>query len=148
MTATARRDLLERLQRQGPHPGEKAIYQPIDELPECASWKIVRSDSKARVELMAQVIEDVGLPAAVAPNPPTYLDIGCNTGYFCDRIRRLGFYTEVWTWSKAMSRLPKSWMLTSVRDTLATSSKTLLIISSRHKVASLMSRRRLRSFNG
>jgi SAM-dependent methyltransferase len=94
MTATARRDLLERLQRQGPHPGEKAIYQPIDELPECVDWKIVRPDSKARVELMVQLIEDAGLPAAVAPNPATYLDIGCNTGYFCDRIRRLGFYTE------------------------------------------------------
>jgi SAM-dependent methyltransferase len=94
MTAAAQRDLLERLQRQGPHPGEKAIYQPIDELPECAGWKIVRPDSKARAELMVQLIDDAGLPAAVAPNPATYLDIGCNTGYFCDRIRRLGFYTE------------------------------------------------------
>jgi SAM-dependent methyltransferase len=94
MIATARRDLLERLQRQGPHPGEKAIYQPIDELPECAGWKLVRPDSKARVELMVQLIKDSGLPATVAPNSATYLDVGCNTGYFCDRIRRLGFYTE------------------------------------------------------
>jgi SAM-dependent methyltransferase len=43
---------------------------------------------------MVKLIEEAGLLAAVAPNSPTYLDIGCNTGYFCDRIRCLGFYTE------------------------------------------------------
>ncbi len=94
LTEAARHDLIERLQRQAPYPGEKAIYQPIDELPECATWKVVRPDSKARADLMVRLIKEVGLPAAVAPNPATYLDIGCNTGYFCDRIQRLGFYTE------------------------------------------------------
>lgn len=94
LTEVARHDLIERLQRQAPHPGEKAIYQPIDELPECAAWKVVRPDSKARADLMVRLIKEAGLPAAVAPNPATYLDIGCNTGYFCDRIQRLGFYTE------------------------------------------------------
>jgi thymidine kinase/SAM-dependent methyltransferase len=94
MTEAARRDLLERLERQPPHPGEKAIYQPVDELPECASWKIVRPDSKVRVDLMSSLIREMDLPGAVAPNPATYLDVGCNTGYFCDRIRRLGFYAE------------------------------------------------------
>jgi SAM-dependent methyltransferase len=94
MKETARRDLLDRLERQPPHPGEKALYQPIDELPECASWRIVRPDSKVRVDLMTRLIREIGLPGAVAPNHATYLDVGCNTGYFCDRIRRLGFYAE------------------------------------------------------
>ncbi len=94
MTEVARRDLLERLQRQPPYPGEQALYQPIDELPECATWRIVRPDSKVRVNIMSYMIREMGLPEAVAPNPATYLDVGCNTGYFCDRIRRLGFYAE------------------------------------------------------
>jgi SAM-dependent methyltransferase len=94
MTDAARRDLLERLQRQPPHPGEKAIYQPVDELPECARWKVVRPDSKVRADVMLRLIREARLPEAVAPNPATYLDIGCNTGYFCGRIRQLGFYAE------------------------------------------------------
>lgn len=94
MAALARQDLLDRLQKQTPYPGEKSIYQPVDELPECADWKVVRPDSKARVNLMSQVIREVGLPESVAPNVATYLDVGCNTGYFCDQMRRLGFYSE------------------------------------------------------
>jgi len=94
MTEAARREVLTLLEQQPPHPGEKAIYQPVDELAECAQWTIVRSDSKARADVMSRVIREAGLPEAVAPNLATYLDIGCNTGYFCDRIRRLGFYAE------------------------------------------------------
>ncbi len=94
MVEIARRDLLERLERQPPHPGEKAIYQPIDGLPECASWKIVRPDSKTRADLMSGVIREMKLPEVCAPSAATYLDIGCNTGYFCNRIRHLGFYAE------------------------------------------------------
>jgi thymidine kinase len=78
MVVIARRDLLDRLERQPPHPGEKAIYQPIDELPECASWKIVRPDSKTRVDLMSRLISEMGLPKSVAPSPATYLDVFSN----------------------------------------------------------------------
>jgi SAM-dependent methyltransferase len=94
MMDVARRDLLERLRRQAPHPGEKAIYQPIDELPETADWKIVRPDSKARADVMVKVIQEAGLPGNLGPTAASYVDVGCNTGYFCDRIRRLGFYSE------------------------------------------------------
>lgn len=94
MTEAARKELLDRLQKQPPHPGEKAIYQPVDELPECADWKVVRPDSKARVEVMKRIVEEVGLTKQDGPEQPTYLDIGCNTGYFCHRMRQLGFYAE------------------------------------------------------
>lgn len=90
----ARRDLLERLRRQAPYPGEAAIYQPVDELPECTNWKIVRPDSKARADVMVDLIKEAGLPGKLGPNAASYLDLGCNTGYFCDRIRRVGFYSE------------------------------------------------------
>lgn len=90
----ARVDLLERLQRQTPHPGEKSIYQPIDELPECADWNVVRPDSKARADIMARVIAETIVLQPNTPKPPTYLDIGCNTGYFCNRMCHLGFFVE------------------------------------------------------
>ena len=94
MADAARREILERLERQPPHPGEKAIYQPVDELPECADWKVVRPDSKARAEVMSKIMQELGLPGLLAPKPATYLDIGCNTGYFCHRMRQLGFFAE------------------------------------------------------
>src|SRR4029450_6130818 len=128
MTATAKRDLLQRLQLQGPHPGEKAIYQPIDELPECAGWKVVRPDSKARAELMVQLIEDAGLPAAVAPNPATIWMSVVIRATFAIAFDASDFIPKVWTSSKLISRLPKFWMLTSARDTLATSFNALFII--------------------
>jgi SAM-dependent methyltransferase len=93
-TEAVRRDLLERLQRQAPHPGQKSIYQPIDEIPECLNWNVVRPDSKARADLMVRLIREAGLPQAVGQRAATYMDIGCNTGYFCNRIYQLGFYTE------------------------------------------------------
>lgn len=93
-TEAARRDVLQCLQRQAPHPGEKSIYQPIDEIPECVDWNVVRPDSKARADLMVRLIREEGLPQAVGQRPATYVDIGCNTGYFCNRIYQLGFYTE------------------------------------------------------
>ena len=44
MMAEARRDVIDRLKRQGPYPGEEAIYQPV-ELEECSGWKVLRPDS-------------------------------------------------------------------------------------------------------
>jgi 2-polyprenyl-3-methyl-5-hydroxy-6-metoxy-1,4-benzoquinol methylase len=43
---------------------------------------------------MSRLIREVRLPEAAAPSPAAYLDVGCNTGYFCDRIWRLGFDAE------------------------------------------------------
>lgn len=94
MQAGVRSELLERLQRQGPYPGEKALYQPIDEFEECADWRLLRPDSKARVELMTRVIKETGVLTATEGRTPTYLDVGCNTGYFCHQMHRLGFFAE------------------------------------------------------
>lgn len=90
MTRDARCEILERLERQEPHPGEKAIYQPV-ELDECSDWKVLRPDSQARFRLMTHVLHEAGIQGE---SPATYLDVGCNTGYFCHHMRRLGFYAE------------------------------------------------------
>ena len=94
MKADVRSELLERLQRQGPYPGEKALYQPIAEFEECADWRLLRPDSKARVDLMTRVIKETGVLASTPGRTPTYLDVGCNTGYFCHHMHGLGFFAE------------------------------------------------------
>ena len=82
----AKREVVERLERGAPYPGKKWIYQPV-ELEECADWKVIRHDSGTRFELISDICRDQGLPQAHS----TYLDVGCNTGYFCNRMAGLGF---------------------------------------------------------
>lgn len=84
-------DVLQRLERQPPYPGEKAIYQPV-ELDECSSWRVLRPDSARRLELVTRILGELGLVGPGGEEPLTYLDVGCNTGYFCHHLRRLGFH--------------------------------------------------------
>jgi len=93
MVAEARQEILDRLERQDPYPGEQAIYQPV-EFQECSGWRVLRPDTDARVELMASVFGELGLPDQGPTGQATYLDVGSNTGYLCHRIRRLGFFVE------------------------------------------------------
>lgn len=86
LRADAKREVVERLERGSPYPGKKCIYQPV-ELEECADWEVIRDDSDTRFDLISKICRDQGLPQAHT----TYLDVGCNTGYFCNRMTRLGF---------------------------------------------------------
>ena len=86
LRADAEREVVERLERGIPYPGEKWIYQPV-ELRGCADWKVVREDTGRRFDLISDVCRRQGLPEAHS----TYLDVGCNTGYFCNRMAHLGF---------------------------------------------------------
>jgi len=91
LTAEARAEIIERLERQPPYPGEKALYQPV-ELDECSSWRVLRVDSALRMALLGDVLEEVA--ATDGSRPATYLDIGCNTGYFCRAAARLGLVSQ------------------------------------------------------
>ena len=91
LTGQARVEILARLERQAPYPGEKALYQPI-ELEECASWRVLRVDSARRRELMRNVIGEVGSRDGVRLS--TYIDVGCNTGYFCRAAAQLGLVSQ------------------------------------------------------
>lgn len=93
LTTAARAEIVERLERQPPYPGETTIYQPVG-LAECADWKVLRTDSAKRVELMTRVVRSLGLPGERPNGRATYLDVACNTGYFCRAFRELGFYSE------------------------------------------------------
>jgi SAM-dependent methyltransferase len=99
VTAEARRDIVDRLERGAPYPGDKTIYQPV-ELEECADWWCLRPDSEKRFEILTRVLRDAGLVADPELERPewssvTYVDVGCNTGFFCSRAReQFGFYVE------------------------------------------------------
>jgi SAM-dependent methyltransferase/thymidine kinase len=85
-----RREIVQRLQDQEPYPGEKTLYQPVD-LPETAGWQVIRADSSKRVQLMTAIAREQELLDRTAPKT-SYLDLGCNTGYFCESLSRAGSY--------------------------------------------------------
>lgn len=92
--AEARQDIRALLERPAAYLGEKQLYQPI-ELEEYADWIVVRPDSQRRMEIITQVLRDNGLlPDVESRGRVTYLDIGCNTGFFCHHLRKLGFHAE------------------------------------------------------
>lgn len=86
LQAHAKADVVDLLRRNGPQPGKECIYQPI-ELPECRGWDVLRGDSRRRFEIMRDKCTREGLPGVHS----TFLDVGCNTGFFCHQMYRAGF---------------------------------------------------------
>ena len=85
----AKTEIIDCLQQGRPYPGTKTSYQPI-ELPECRKWRVNRDDSDRRLEIMRSTCTDEGLPQAYS----NYLDIGCNTGFFCCGMAQTGFTSK------------------------------------------------------
>ena len=79
-------EIVRRLRRSPPNPGEECIYQPI-ELPECSGWNVIRGDSQKRFRIIRDICAGEGLPGMHS----TYLDVGCNTGFFCHQMYKAGF---------------------------------------------------------
>ena len=86
MKDIAEKHIVSQLVMNEPHPKKKFIYQPV-ELPICKTWEVIRKDSILRFELIKDAFSRVGLPACQS----NYLDIGCNTGFFCYKMSRAGF---------------------------------------------------------
>jgi SAM-dependent methyltransferase len=76
-----------------PHRGHRALYQPV-EIPECTDWSISRPDSHARAEIVASTLKEFDLIGQRSHSHPTYLDIGCSTGFFCNRFQQMGMYAK------------------------------------------------------
>ena len=88
LTNDARARVIDLLRQGGPHPGKEWTYQPV-ELPECRLWRVVRTDTEDRFRILIELCARGGLPNAHS----TYLDVGCNTGFFCHRMSRAGFHS-------------------------------------------------------
>jgi SAM-dependent methyltransferase len=89
----ARESIVQSLRDEHPFPGEEALYQPIG-LPEVENWRLARWDTERRAAAMIDVLADLGLYPNGLGLSPTYLDIGCNTGFFCDYLAKLGFRSK------------------------------------------------------
>ncbi|MBB1491127.1 hypothetical protein H5395_06190 [Paracoccus sp. MC1854] len=89
LQAMARTHLRDRLVATAPSPGTPEIYQPIDaDFPEFAGLNPIRADSAIRAGIMAEfVARHLDLQDA---GQKSYIDIGCNSGFFCKRMADLG----------------------------------------------------------
>jgi SAM-dependent methyltransferase/thymidine kinase len=90
LAAAARQEIVDRLERETPYPGERVIYQPV-EIEECADWQVLRPDSERRAAVMIEALSSLELTAR-PPGRLSYLDVGCNTGFFCHTLQRVGFH--------------------------------------------------------
>lgn len=89
----ARRQIIIDLREQDPFPGEDALYQPVD-FPEFAEWRLARPDTPLRAKVVLDTALELGVVPGVAGRLPTYLDVGCNTGFFCDYFASHGFVAK------------------------------------------------------
>jgi SAM-dependent methyltransferase len=93
MAEEAQKQIVEYLREELPHRGKEALYQPV-ELPECNDWPVSRPDSQARADIVLHILDEVGLLDNNRAGNPTYIDIGCSTGFFCSALQRHGFYAN------------------------------------------------------
>jgi SAM-dependent methyltransferase len=86
----AKMTIVKCLRDEHPYPGEDALYQPV-EIAELRNWRLARWDTHARAEAVAGVAADLDVTREALGGSATYLDLGCNTGLFCDYLARQGF---------------------------------------------------------
>jgi SAM-dependent methyltransferase len=89
----AKATIAECLREEHPFPGEDALYQPV-EIPELRDWRLARWDSLGRAEAVADTLADLDVSRNALGGSATYLDVGCNTGLFCDYFARRGFRSK------------------------------------------------------
>jgi SAM-dependent methyltransferase len=90
LAAEARETIVRLLREEHPFPGEDALYQPVG-LDEVENWRLARWDTLERAKAMIETLAELGLDASTLGPSPSYLDVGCNTGFFCDAMAAQGF---------------------------------------------------------
>lgn len=71
-----------------PFPGELRTYQPFYGI-DMHDWSLVRADSPERLDIIIQAVARARLTDTT--RQPSYLDLGCCSGFFCDGMNGLGF---------------------------------------------------------
>jgi SAM-dependent methyltransferase len=88
-------EIADLLRAEHPYPGEEVLYQPV-ELPAFREWRLARWDTIGRADAMNRVLTERGIGVFGESSGPqlTYLDVGCNTGLFCDYFARRGYVAK------------------------------------------------------
>ena len=75
-----------------PFPGELHTYQPFFGV-DMRNWSLVRGDSTARLDIILRAVEKTEVQDILtdANRQPSYLDLGCCSGFFCDGMTTTGF---------------------------------------------------------
>ena len=76
-----------------PFPGELHTYQPFYDV-EMQGWELVRADSPQRLEIILNSVARCAKVKSVLEEPvsqPTFIDLGCCSGFFSDGMTNAGF---------------------------------------------------------
>lgn len=85
--------LLADVKASDPFPGELHTYQPFYSL-DMPGWKLVRGDSPARLAVIRDAVSRSPKVKELLADPvlqPTFLDLGCCSGFFTDGMDESGF---------------------------------------------------------
>lgn len=85
--------LLDDVKESKPFPGELHTYQPFYSL-DMSGWQLVRGDSEARLAIIRDAATRCAAVSAKLNEPvsqPTFLDLGCCSGFFADGMNEFGF---------------------------------------------------------
>lgn len=85
-------ELLDEVRDSEPFKGEIKTYQPFYGI-DMPGWTFVRGDSPARFEIMSEAVARCPELAAAlgSGRKPSYVDVGCCSGFFCDAMTTAGF---------------------------------------------------------
>ncbi len=85
--------LLADVKEAKPFPGELHTYQPFFEVP-MDGWELVRGDSPQRLDIIRQAVLRCAAVKSLLDEPvaqPTFVDLGCCSGFFSDGMTHMGF---------------------------------------------------------
>jgi len=88
-------ELLETVKQSEPFPGEFHTYQPFFGV-DMSDFELVRGDSQARLNIILEAAgrsEPVQALINDSGNQPTFLDLGCCSGFFADGMNHHGYRT-------------------------------------------------------
>jgi len=89
------KELLNEVRESQPFPNEFHTYQPFYDV-DMSEFELVRGDSQARLNIILEAVSRVDSVQELINNSgdqPTFLDLGCCSGFFADGMNHHGFRT-------------------------------------------------------